>query len=189
MTDRHHEAPRRGRDAGRPDPKRLMTLVVEAAKALSAPRAPCVIVRLEPPGRSPGGPWLGLLATGPDLFAMPEPAGHALLAHMASGLAAACPGVRAFAPIEGMDDLTAFSLATEAGRLVSFAPLLVTDRASLAWLETDVRRSPHRCFGRPNRDRGDAAGRTARAVRRRSRPRAALRAPGRWPPAPGVEPQ
>ena len=180
MTDRHH------------DPQRLMALVVEAAEVLSAPRAPRAIVCLEPPGRSPGGPWLGLVAAGPDLFGMPEAEGHAHLARMASGLAAACPGVRVLAPVEGMDDLTTFSLATEAGRLVSFAPLLVSDRESLAWLETDVRpdarRSPHRCFAGPSSDAGDASGRTARAGRRRSRPRAALCAPGRWP-APGVEPQ
>ena len=37
-----------------------------------------------------------------------------------------------------MTDITV-TLATEAGRLVTFAPLLVTDRDALAWLETDVR--------------------------------------------------
>ena len=124
--------------AGHDDPRRLMTLVLDAAEALSAPRAPCAIVGLEPPERSPAGPWLGILAAGPDLFAMAEPEGHALLAQMAAGLVAACPGVRALAPVEGATDLT-FTLATEAGRLVTFAPLLVTDRDALARLETDMR--------------------------------------------------
>ena len=49
-----------------------------------------------------------------------------------------CPGVRALAPVAGVTDITV-TLATEAGRLVTFAPLLVTDRDALAWLETDVR--------------------------------------------------
>ena len=123
---------------GHDDPGRLITLVVDAAVALSAPRAPCAIVCLEPPERSPAGPWLGLLAAGPDLFGMSEPDGHALLAEMAAGLVAACPGVRALAPVAGVADITV-TLATEAGRLVTFAPLLVTDRDALAWLETDVR--------------------------------------------------
>jgi len=123
--------------AGHNDPRRLMTLVVDAAGALSAPRAPCAIVCLEPPERSPAGPWLGLLAAGPSLFGMAEPEGNALLAEMAAGLVAACPGVRALAPVEGVADLTV-TLASDAGRLVTFAPLLVTDRAALARLETDV---------------------------------------------------
>ena len=90
-----------------------------------------------PPGRSPAGPWLGILAAGADLFGMAEPDGHALLAEMAAGLVAACPGVRALAPAEGAADITV-TLATEAGRLVTFAPFLVTDRETLARLETDV---------------------------------------------------
>ena len=135
MTDRYQDAPRLALDC---ESARLMTLVVEAAGALSAPRAPCAIVCIEPPERSPAGPWLGLLAAGPDLFGMSEPDGHALLAEMAAGLVAACPGVRALAPVAGVTDITV-TLATEAGRLVTFAPLLVTDRAALAWLETDVR--------------------------------------------------
>ena len=118
-------------------PRRLATLVVEAARALSAPQARCAIVCLEPPGRSPAGPWLGILAAGADLFGMAEPDGHALLAEMAAGLVAACPGVRALAPAEGAADITV-TLATEAGRLVTFAPFLVTDRETLARLETDV---------------------------------------------------
>ena len=117
--------------------RRLATLVVEATRALSAPRARCAIVCLEPPGRSPAGPWLGILAAGADLFGMAEPDGHALLAEMAAGLVAACPGVRALAPAEGAADITV-TLATEAGRLVTFAPFLVTDRETLARLETDV---------------------------------------------------
>ena len=117
--------------------RRLATLVVEATRALSAPRARCAIVCLEPPGRSPAGPWLGILAAGADLFGMAEPDGHALLAEMAAGLVAACPGVRALAPVEGAADITV-TLATEAGRLVTFAPFLVTDRETLARLETDV---------------------------------------------------
>lgn len=123
---------------GHDDPRRLATLVVEAARALSAPRAPCAIVCIEPPERSPAGPWLGLLAAGPDLFGMAEPDGHALLAVMAAALVAACPGARALEPVEGVADLTV-TLATEAGGLVTFAPLLVTDRDALARLETDVR--------------------------------------------------
>ena len=79
---------------------------------MSAPQAPCAIVGIEPPERSPAGPWLGLVAAG--------------------------PGVRALAPVEGVADITV-TLATEAGRLVTFAPLLVTDREALAGLETDVR--------------------------------------------------
>ena len=97
MTDRYQDAPCLALDLDC-ESARLMTLVVEAAGALSAPQAPCAIVGIEPPERSPAGPWLGLLAAGPDLFGMSEPDGHALL-----------------------------------------APLLVTDRAALAWLETDVR--------------------------------------------------
>ena len=158
MTDRYQDAPCLALDRespsrdrtvpagaadpvpGHDDPRRLMTLVVEAAVALSAPQAPCAIVGIEPPERSPAGPWLGLLAAGPDLFGMSEPDGHALLAEMAAGLVAACPGVRALAPVAGVcvTDITV-TLATEAGRLVTFAPLLVTDREALAWLETDVR--------------------------------------------------
>ena len=138
MTDRYQDAPRLALDC---ESARLMTLVVEAAGALSAPQAPCVIVGIEPPERSPAGPWLGLLAAGPDLFGMSEPDGHALLAEMAAGLVAACPGVRALAPVAGVTvtDIITVTLATEAGRVVTFAPLLVTDRAALAWLETDVR--------------------------------------------------
>ena len=138
MTDRYQDAPRLALDC---ESARLMTLVVEAAGALSAPRAPCAIVGIEPPERSPAGPWLGLLAAGPDLFGMSEPDGHALLAEMAAGLVAACPGVRALAPVAGVTvtDIITVTLATEAGRVVTFAPLLVTDRAALAWLETDVR--------------------------------------------------
>ena len=135
MTDRHQDAPSLALDR---ESARLMTLVVEAAGALSAPQAPCAIVGIEPPERSPAGPWLGLLAAGPDLFGMSEPDGHALLAEMAAGLVAACPDVRALAPVAGVTDITV-TLATEAGRVVTFAPLLVTDRAALAWLETDVR--------------------------------------------------
>ena len=118
MTDRYQDAPRLALDC---ENARLMTLVVEAAGALSAPRAPCAIVGIEPPERSPAGPWLGLLAAGPDLFGMSEPDGHALLAEMAAGLVAACPGVRALAPVAGVADITV-TLATEAGRLVTFAP-------------------------------------------------------------------
>ena len=138
MTDRYQDAPRLALDC---ESARLMTLVVEAAGALSAPRAPCAIVGIEPPERSPAGPWLGLLAAGPDLFGMSEPDGHALLAEMAAGLVAACPGVRALAPVAGVTvtDIITVTLATEAGRVVTFAPLLVTDRDALAWLETDVR--------------------------------------------------
>ena len=124
--------------AGHNDPRRLRTLVFDAAEMLSAPRAPWAIVSIEPPDRSPDGPWLGVLATGPGLFGMPESDGHALLAEMAVGLVAACPGVRALSPVEDLA-LLVVTLGTETGRLASFVPLVVTDRAAIAALATDLR--------------------------------------------------
>ena len=135
MTDRYQDAPRLALDC---ENARLMTLVVEAAGALSAPRAR---VRHRGHRAARAQPRRSLARPprrGPDLFGMSEPDGHALLAEMAAGLVAACPGVRALAPVAGVADITV-TLATEAGRLVTFAPLLVTDREALAWLETDVR--------------------------------------------------
>ena len=137
MTDRYQDAPCLALDLDC-ESARLMTLVVEAAGALSAPRAPCAIVGIEPPERSPAGPWLGLLAAGPDLFGMAESDGHALLAEMAAGLVAACPGVRALAPVAGVTISPSRWRPRRAGSSLS-PPSSVTDRDALAWLETDVR--------------------------------------------------
>ena len=150
MTDLYRDAPRLARageathtadpvpGAGHDDPRRLRRLVVEAAKALSAPRAPCAIVCIEPPERRPDGPSLGILAAGPDLFGMAESDGHQLLAEMAAGLVAACKDVRALSPVEDLA-LIVVTLGNETGRLASFVPLVVTDRAAIAPFAADVR--------------------------------------------------
>ena len=107
--------------AGHDDLRRLGTLVFEAAEMLSAPQGSCAIVCIERSERNPGGPWLGVLAAGPDLFGMAEPDGHQLLAEMAANLVAACLGVRAPSPVEDLA-LIVVRLATATGRLVRFVP-------------------------------------------------------------------
>ena len=119
--------------------RRLGTLAVEAADRLSSPRPlPRAIVRLEPLARSPDGPWPGILAASPGLFAMSESGVCAFLAQVRDRLVAHRPGVRAWLPASGASETTV-SVRTPTGYPglpLTFAPFVVTDRETLAELET-----------------------------------------------------
>ena len=116
--------------------RRLGALAVEAANGLSSPLPlPRGIVRLEPLARSPDGPWPGILAASPGLFAMSESGVCAFLAQVRDRLVAHCPGVRAWLPASGASETTVVVRAP--GRLsLTFAPFVVTDPRTLAELET-----------------------------------------------------
>ena len=119
--------------------RRLGTLAVEAADGLSSPRPlPRAIVRLEPLARSPDGPWPGILAANPKLFGMTESEVRAFLAEVRDRLVAHCPGVSAWLPASGARETTV-AVRTPTGYPglpLTFAPFVVTDRETLAELET-----------------------------------------------------
>ena len=112
---------------------RIARLVVEAAGALAAPRAlSSAVVHIEPTGRSPRGPWPGVLASPPELFGMSEVATRAFLAEVRERLVAARPGVRGWLPASrGVE-------STVALRPLVFTPFVVTDAATRAELERVV---------------------------------------------------
>ena len=120
--------------------RRLGTLAVEAADGLSTPLPlPRAIVRLEPLARSPDGPWPGILAANPGLFAMTESGVRAFLAEVRDRLVAHCPGVRAWLPASGARASTVAVHAppgVPGGLSLTFAPFVVTDPHTLAELET-----------------------------------------------------
>ena len=109
---------------------RIARLVVEAAAALDAPRAlSSAVVHIEPTGRSPRGPWPGVLAAPPELFGMSETATRAFLAELRERLVAARPGVRPWLPTaRGVE-------STVALRPLVFTPFVVVDAATRAELE------------------------------------------------------
>ena len=119
---------------------RLGTLAVEAADGLSSPRALArAIVRLEPLERSPEGPWPGILAAaGSGLFGMTESEVRAFVAEVRDRLVVHCPGVCAWLPASGASETTV-AVRTPTGYPglpLTFAPFVVTDRETLAELET-----------------------------------------------------
>ena len=120
--------------------RRLGALAVEAADGLSSPLPlPRGIVRLEPLARSPDGPWPGILAASPGLFAMSESGVCAFLAQVRDRLVAHCPGVRAWLPASGARESTVVVRAPgglPGGLSLTFAPFVVTDPRTLAELET-----------------------------------------------------
>ena len=119
---------------------RLGTLVIEAAEALVTPRAvSSAVVHLEPIERSPAGPWLGLLAAGAELFGMTEPREVRRLLDDVRDRLVARPGVRTWLPASGATETeSTIAVRTPAGRPLSFAPFVVTDRETHAELEVVV---------------------------------------------------
>ena len=119
--------------------RRLGTLAIEAADGLSSPRALArAIVRLEPLERSPEGPWPGILAAGPGLFDLTESGVRAFVAEVRDRLVVHCPGVCAWLPASGASETTV-AVRTPTGYPglpLIFAPFVVTDRETLAQLET-----------------------------------------------------
>ena len=119
--------------------RRLGTLAIEAADGLSSPRALArAIVRLEPLERSPEGPWPGILAAGPGLFDLTESGVRAFVAEVRDRLVVHCPGVCAWLPASGARETTV-AVRTPTGYPglpLTFAPFVVTDRETLAELET-----------------------------------------------------
>ena len=117
---------------------RLARLVVEAAAALAAPRAlSSAVVHIEPTGRSPRGPWPGVLASGAELFGMTESGTRAFLAEVRERLVAVRPGVRAWLPASEAAETTV-AVRSPAARPLVFTPFVVTDAATRAELERVV---------------------------------------------------
>ena len=117
---------------------RLARLVVEAAGELAAPRAlSSAVVHIEPAGRSPRGPWPGVLASGASLFGMREAATHAFLAEVRERLIAHRPGVRAWLPVaRGVESTVAVRTPAGLPALpLVFTPFVITDAATRAELE------------------------------------------------------
>ena len=114
-------------------------LAIEAADGLSSPRALArAIVRLEPLERSPEGPWPGILAAGPGLFDLTESGVRAFVAEVRDRLVVHCPDVCAWLPASGASETTV-AVRTPTGYPglpLIFAPFVVTDRETLAQLET-----------------------------------------------------
>ena len=116
------------------------TLAIEAADGLSSPRALArAIVRLEPLERSPEGPWPGILAAaGSGLFGMTESEVRAFVAEVRDRLVVHRPGVCAWllprAPARPPSRCAPPPVIP--GLPLTFAPFVVTDRETLAELET-----------------------------------------------------